>query len=280
MRINELLRRDSMVTPDAMRRYQTDPGSARADLFVPFFLKAAAAAVVDGDKAELREAARLLAEWDRRYTKDNTRAVLFEAAMDELEDRTWDELVPTRSEERAAQRRTATPEEAVLARLLNHADSPWWDSRATDEVVEDRDMILAASLRAALRRVKRRYGDPSGGGWRWDRIQHANIYHLIGFPSLSALGLPIQGGPGTLNAFTSRGTHGPSWRMVVELGPEVRAWGTYPGGQSGNPVSRWYTDRLDKWVEGELDPLPFPRTPDDLDPAQVTSVLTLTPPRT
>src|SRR6185295_17343904 len=35
--INRLLRADSAVTPEAMRRYQTDPGSMRADLFLPYF---------------------------------------------------------------------------------------------------------------------------------------------------------------------------------------------------------------------------------------------------
>jgi penicillin amidase len=46
--------------------------------------------------------------------------------------------------------------------------------------------------------------------------------------------------------------------MVVELGPEVRAWGVYPGGQSGNPLSPWYRDRIPAWAAGELDSLPFP----------------------
>src|SRR5256885_8638270 len=35
MRINQLLRADSTMTVDKMRRLQTDPGSALADLFVP-----------------------------------------------------------------------------------------------------------------------------------------------------------------------------------------------------------------------------------------------------
>ena len=43
--------------------------------------------------------------------------------------------------------------------------------------------------------------------------------------------------------------------MVVELGDSVRAWGTYPGGQSGNPVSPRYKDRLPLWRQGELDTL-------------------------
>ncbi|MFL5607369.1 MAG: penicillin acylase family protein, partial [Gemmatimonadaceae bacterium] len=96
MRINALLRADSVATPDGMRRDQTDPGSARADLFVPYFLAAAqrvlARADMDTESARLSEASGLLSQWDRRYTRDNRRAVLFEGAMQELVSRTWDEL--------------------------------------------------------------------------------------------------------------------------------------------------------------------------------------------
>jgi penicillin amidase len=52
--------------------------------------------------------------------------------------------------------------------------------------------------------------------------------------------------------------------MVVELGPQVRAWGTYPGGQSGNAASARYDDRLTQWVHGELAPLRFPRDAADV----------------
>ena len=51
--------------------------------------------------------------------------------------------------------------------------------------------------------------------------------------------------------------------MVVSLGPEVKAWGIYPGGQSGNPGSRHYDDFVDRWVRGELDELLFMKTPED-----------------
>jgi len=69
MRINQLLRADSAVTPDAMRRWQTDPGSARADWFVPAFLDAVIAERRAGraSPAAVR-AAELLAEWDRRVS--------------------------------------------------------------------------------------------------------------------------------------------------------------------------------------------------------------------
>jgi len=62
--------------------------------------------------------------------------------------------------------------------------------------------------------------------------------------------------------------------MVVDLGPEIRAWSTYPGGQSGNPLSARYRDRVDGWSRGELEEVRFPRSPDQL--SQRVSTLTLT----
>jgi penicillin amidase len=54
--------------------------------------------------------------------------------------------------------------------------------------------------------------------------------------------------------------------MVVELGPEVRAWGNYPGGQSGNPGSRSYEDRVDDWAAGRPYELLFLKSADETDP--------------
>jgi penicillin amidase len=275
LRINALLRADSAVTPDAMRRYQTDPGSARADLFVPAFLDAAqrvlARATMDTQAARLAEAAGLLGQWDRRYTKANRRAVLFEGAMQELVARTWDELAMPGSS-----RRAITPSTAILAELLADSASTWWDVRATT-AVEHRDDILAASLVASLENARRKYGDPNGDGWRWDRIRHANVNHLLGLPALSAREIAVQGGPGTLAPSAGSGTHSASWRMVVELGPELRAWATYPGGQSGNPVSPRYRDRVEGWAKGELEPVRIPAMPEHLEPAHRSATLLLQP---
>ena len=65
--------------------------------------------------------------------------------------------------------------------------------------------------------------------------------------------------------------------MVVELGPQVRAWSIYPGGQSGAPESSRYEDRLSRWALGELDPVLFPAKPADLDRKRLISTLILKP---
>ena len=279
MRINQLLAGDTAVTPDAMRRYQTDPGSPRADFFIPYFIEAVDRATRAGEvDSGAEEAKRLLAEWDRLYTKDNERAVLFEFAMRELLDRTWDELLLEPEDGRPA-RRVFTPSLSVLAGLLQQSQNIWWDDPRTPDIAEDRDAILVASLAAALDRVVEEHGAPADGGWRWEQIRHSNIYHLLGFESLSVLGLPMQGGSGTLNPSSGRGTFGASWRMVVQLGPELEAWSVYPGGQSGNPVSSRYSDRIQKWVDGELDRVPLPRSSDEIESSRTASLLILNPGR-
>jgi penicillin amidase len=280
MRINELLRADSAVTPDAMRRYQLDPRSPRAELFVPAFLEAAERRRAAGRAGEtLERAAELLAQWTRRYTPDDQRAVLFEMAMRQLADRTWDELDRVPGDTTTRPRRVATPGATVLLSLLGAPESPWWDSRTTAEVTEGRDDILVASLEAALDAAIRAHGEPEAGGWRWDRVLRARVDHLLGIGAFSRRRLGFQGGPGLLNPGSFEGDHGASWRMVVELGPTVRAWAIYPGGQSGNPVSRRYDDRLDAWLAGRLDSLVVPAAPDSLDPERVLSTLTLHPRR-
>lgn len=271
LRINTLLRADSAVTPDAMRRYQTDPGSARADAYLPAFLAVADRLAGTGDTTLARVAA-LLREWDGEYTPDNRRAVLFELAMDELNRRTWDELIPA-GEERSA----TVPAGSILLALLEDGASPWWDDRRTGDHIESRDEVVAASLVAAHEEAVRRHGDPDGEGWTWSRVRTSNVYHLLQIPALSRLELPVRGGPGTLAPLSGRGVHGASWRMVVELGDPVRAMATYPGGQSGNPVSPWYDDRIADWVAGTLDTVLVPVAPDGMPADRVRSRLTLRP---
>jgi penicillin G amidase len=274
LRLNALLRADSSITIDEMRRFQTDPGSARADYYVPFFLTAArrvAERATGPNRDVLAEAARHLARWDRRYTLDNTGAVLFEAALRETAVQAWDELAVEGA-------RRATPSSAVLARLVADSASAWWDDRSTG-AVEDRDDVLASSLASAFLATRRRLGAPGGDGWRWANVHRVNIHHLLRIPSLSALELPLSGGPGTLSPMAIGGAHGPSWRMVVELGPTLHAWTTYPGGQSGNPASPRYKDRLPVWLDGTLEAVHVPVRAGELPVAQRSGSLVLRPSR-
>ncbi len=272
LQINRLLRADSSVTLDEMREFQTNPGSVRADLFMPRFLAAARARREGGAMSKsLAVAESVLVAWDRRYTTEQTGSVLFEQALREVTRRTWDELIPAGDSLRAA-----TPGAPVLLRLMHEAASPWWDDRRTAGRVETRDDILVAALEAAHDTLVARHGAPSERRWAWGVRGAANIEHLLRLGGFSRRGLAVQSGPGTLNPSPASG-FGSSWRMVVELGDRVRALGTYPGGQSGNPASARYDDRLRFWQVGELELLYVPPALDSVAPAQVRAALTLRP---
>ncbi|MEB2777494.1 penicillin acylase family protein [Algoriphagus sp. D3-2-R+10] len=98
------------------------------------------------------------------------------------------------------------------------------------------------------------------GDFSWANYKKTTIQHLVPqFKSFSVENVYTGGGAGILNATSGR--HGASWRMVIELGPEVKAFGIYPGGQSGNPGSKFYSNFISIWANGEY--LNFDlRTPD------------------
>lgn len=83
----------------------------------------------------------------------------------------------------------------------------------------------------------------------WGKFKDGGVKHLLSIPALSNLHVNSGGGVHILNAFYK--THGPSWRMVVELTDETNAYGIYPGGQSGNPGSPYYNNMVADWAAGK-----------------------------
>ncbi|MFO0094109.1 MAG: penicillin acylase family protein [Gemmatimonadaceae bacterium] len=273
LQVNRLLRADRAVTPDAMRRYQTDPGSVRADRLVPAFVHAARTRLAAGDTtATLKAAEAMLGAWDRRYTRDNTGARLFETALGRAMTLIWDEFIPEGS-----QTPLVRPSESRLLQLIADSVSPWWDDRRTTDVREDRDRLLARALVTAYDTLRTEFGDPTSTPWTWGRVAPAQPRHLLQLAGFAAPEVPIDGGRGTLNPSigSRRANFGASWRMVVELDRTPRIMATYPGGQSGNPASPRYLDRLPLWGRGTLDTVFVPRTPADFPATAVRARLTL-----
>lgn len=274
LQINRLLRADSAVTVDGMRRFHTNPGSVRADLLAPALVSAAQARMAAGDTSRsLKAAAALLASWNRQYTRDNTGARLFETAVAHTIALLYDEFIPA-----TAQVRAVTPTESRLLQLLADSANAWWDDRRTSEVREDRNGILAKALRVAYDTLVTEYGDPAKTPWTWGRVAHARPNHLLRLAGFAAPEMPIDGGRGTLNPSvgSKRANFGASWRMVVEMDKEPRIRAVYPGGQSGNPASTRYLDRYAMWANGQLDSVRTPRRAQDLAASDTRAVLTLT----
>jgi penicillin amidase len=89
----------------------------------------------------------------------------------------------------------------------------------------------------------------SKGQLEWSKYKSTGINHLTKLAPFSRLNLSIGGGTHIINAATN--DHGPSWRMVVSLTKQTEAFGIYPGGQSGNPGSRFYDNFVNDWAAGK-----------------------------
>lgn len=88
------------------------------------------------------------------------------------------------------------------------------------------------------------------GGAEWYKVKNTSVTHLAKLSAFSYDHLKTGGWGNTINAMKQN--HGPSWRMIIQMNPKaIHAYVVYPGGQSGNPGSRYYADFLNYWVEGK-----------------------------
>jgi penicillin amidase len=252
-RINELLAAASAITPGDMVRMQGDALSLRARAILPRLLAILSSGALT---AEERAWTGELARWDFVYRAGRAEATVF--------DRFWRELyLAIWSDEFASGRLVAAPgSDRTMALILDEPGSPYFDDAATPtrETLAD---IVRRAFAVALSRLNEELG-PRGERWRWGRASPVEIRHLARFPGLGAPPLAVGGGRGLINA--AAGSHGPSWRMVVELGPTVRAWGILPGGESGNPGSRFYDDGINEWLAGKVHELLFLAAADQAHP--------------
>jgi len=87
--------------------------------------------------------------------------------------------------------------------------------------------------------------------WTWGRVHQRVIQNLAQVTGLDYGPRPDRGDANTpLAAPDFPSSHGPSWRMVVDWGAGTFL-AIYPGGQSENPASAWYQDRVDAWFNGK-----------------------------
>jgi penicillin amidase len=124
----------------------------------------------------------------------------------------------------------------------------FFDIKSTPEVETAGDIIRKGFLLAVddIDQWKKKHREETAP---WASYKNSFINHLL---RIGALGESIPGGGSaeTINALSR--SHGPSWRMIVSLETTgIKIWAVYPGGQSGNPGSRFYNNMTDRWLHGD-----------------------------
>ena len=248
-RINARLDSMQYATTDSFRNLQNDNYNLLAEKVLPKMLKYT---TLRSDALD-EKTYNMIKSWNYRNDANSVGASVFHLWWYFFQRNVWEDDFPSD--------RMIYPSRAVTAKLITQDTvRRWWDDVRTKNVRETFPDQASASFHQAVDSLKRRFENQKIEDWTWANLKATYIPHLTRNKVLRSLGrfnLPVGGGVGIVNATSTN--HGPSWRMVVSMGPYVRGFGVYPGGQSGHPASKYYDNMVDVWVKGELEELNFMR---------------------
>ncbi len=242
LRINHLL--DSMkgITVEDMEHMQQDDYGQMAAYILPVMLRTTAGTAIAG-----QDMYKLLGGWDYKYTANTKAATVFELWSGAFHKNVWkDELGGDTT------LLLKMPEtEATMQLMLKDPQSRFYDDKTTPETETLQSLLVQSwnSIADTLKQLE------SADKLVWSRYKGTFIRHLARLPAFSSKVLEIGGGKGIINAASTN--WGPSWRMVVHMTTPVQAFAVYPGGQSGNPGSKYYDDFIGDWASGKYYPLHF-----------------------
>jgi penicillin amidase len=128
------------------------------------------------------------------------------------------------------------------------------------------DTVLGETAVKAVADLERRLGTEIGK-WRLGEVQCMSIAHPLSPDAVNTLGigpLPLGGHANTINKAESfladlQVRHGPSFRIVLDVGDWDQSVAVNMPGQSGDPRSDHYRDMVTPWHQGGYVPLLWSR---------------------
>ena len=120
--------------------------------------------------------------------------------------------------------------------------------------------------------------------WKWGSIHQIDIEYLMGvIPEFSIPKYPADGNGWTINVAGGHDVHaGPSMRMIIDFSNLAKnetfvGYLSYPGGQSGNPLSPHYRDNFELWRQYQYHGILFPLTIDAYPTDYIESTVVFKP---
>jgi len=250
--LNRLLESQLKFSIDDMKRFQLSNFSLHAAEALPVMLIHLDYNILNDSTKNL---VALLKDWDFNYDKESAAPLFFNEWFSNIKSLTFDE---TSSQVEKQFRRF--PDSWILPHLLRNEPNHSIFNRKNTGIQETGPDIVNQAFLTAWEQTKIKCPNPLDCPWAV--VRKTNINHLASIDAFSVKA-NTSGTPSALNAISE--THGPSWRQVIELTPEGPiAFGIFPGGQSGNPGSRYYDDSIDKWVNEEYHSLQLYRKAEDV----------------
>lgn len=250
-RINNRLAVMTMANIDSLRNMQNDNYSILAENILPTLI-----GLINTEKlnASERDGFEIITKWNKFFNADEIGASIFELWHKNLAKQIWeddlgDPKLPM----------TYPSRDRNVQLLLNEPDSHWFDNVHTSER-ETRTDAVNTAFKFAIDSLERKYG-PVDTDWQWGNLKHTFVPHLAKVAGFGSKFLNNGGSKSSINAMSEN--NGPSWRMIVALGKDVKAYGVFPGGESGNPGSPFYDDMVNTWSEGKLNELIYLKSRDE-----------------
>lgn len=171
-----------------------------------------------------------LKKWDCYNNKESKSAIYFEIFFQKYKELLWDEFGDGLKTPNIIQ---------TLTLLEDSTVHQFIDNKTTEEVETQKDLITQA-FNFAVGSYKKEEIKTWG---KYNEVNFAHVAKLDGF----ARKVEAGGNNHVLNA--TRKTFGPSWRMILDFdGGEINGIGVFPGGESGNPGSKFYDNFVDDWA--------------------------------
>ena len=229
----------SSITVNDMMNLQNENYNSFAATVRPLFLKYMNEAALSVSEKEYFE---LFRQWNLQNAYDEKGATVFKLWYDTLEHMVWDDDLGTLKE-----LGLFPSERTLIEAVLRDSAFAYVDNKNTPKK-ETLDDVINQSFKAIVPQLQKINAENK---LAWGEHKNTTVYHLLKTALLpfARTHLPIGGGHHIVNA--TQHSHGPSWKMVVQLSEETDAYVVYPGGQSGNPGSRYYDQFVDTWAKGD-----------------------------
>ncbi len=243
------------ITVDDMKKLQNDYFSTIGQDAVPILLKYVRENELAADSRTYLE---LVKNWDMQATPDSKGETVFETWWDSTAAAIWgDELAQV-------QPAAEWPSDQTTVELLKKDSANRFIDNINTPQIETLYDLVTEALKKATPVLKKA---DAAGKLEWAKFKGPGIYHIMDkgktLLPLARANLDVGGTGQVINAVTQ--SHGPSWRMIVQLSTPIQAFGVYPAGQSGNPGSKYYDSFVDTWVKGDYYSLWFMRDGDKTD---------------
>lgn len=228
----------NMITPDDMMKLQNNYFNVQASYLRPLMLKYTNEEALSSRSKKYFD---LIKNWDLNADPASKGQTVYNTWLIQLDSMIYNDELSK------APGKTPWPDDETTIEALLRDSAFVFINNVNTPNKESLYDIMTASLDKASSTLEKL---ESSGKLEWAKSKNPTVYHLLkeNLLPFARRGLNIGGSGNIINAVTH--SHGPSWRMIVQLTNQTEAYAVYPGGESGNPGSQYYDNFIDNWVAG------------------------------